>query len=171
MIKEKKDRFVGMYDATGRWSPPPVVQRPGLIRAAAGAVSTGVMNLATCTGTTTRTSPAAPFSPRRHVLRGAVFADEQWCVRGHSPLPRHRRGRPGSIPPARPRSPEGIRIRSFGSAGRASSLRVYRLIWATPFPARSGGDTRAMIASSGWQAGLMELFAYGTDVARRRSTS
>ena len=62
-IKEKKDRFVGLYDRVGNMVGAHVsFSGPGMIRPCCTSTRSTTSNRVTCTCSTTHTSPTAPFS-------------------------------------------------------------------------------------------------------------
>jgi N-methylhydantoinase B len=173
MIKEKKDRFVGMYDATGRMVAAHLsFSGPGLIEPLLAQYPPAVMEPGDLYW---YNDPYFTGGAIQHLgdmcFVAPVFADGQ--VVAFAATFGHFRdiggARPGSISPAATEIfQEGIRIPVIRIV-RAGVFNdeVYRLILGNSrFPLDLEGDTRAMIASSRLgEARLVELFErYGTDV-------
>jgi N-methylhydantoinase B len=173
MIKEKKDRFVGMYDATGRMIAAHVsFAGPGMVDALLRQYSPETMELGDLywfndpyftdgaiqhLGDMCFVAPV--FAERRLVAFAATYGHFR-DIGG---------SRPGSISPAATEIfHEGIRIPPIRIV-RAGTFNdeAYRLILANSrFPLDLEGDTKAMIASSRLgEARLSELFErFGPEV-------
>jgi N-methylhydantoinase B len=175
MIKEKKDRFVGMYDAAGRMVTAHVsFSGPGLIaplleQYPPDQIEPGDLywyNDPFFTGGAIQHLGdmcfVAPVFFEGQIVAFAATYGHFRDIGG---------ARPGSISPAATEVfQEGLRIpvTRIVRAG-AFNDEVYRLILANSrFPLDLEGDTKAMIASSRLgETRLLELFGrYGTDVVR-----